>query len=160
MAKTNRNFMQIPKDILSEKNYTGSRLIEITDEVVLGLKKELDLLQQEMNPLLDAIKPEWDSLDASFPRLQKAQEELKKVQDERAPILEKCRKYEEDTLKPVEQKAQLIKNKIQPIILELVKGELGEFEKAQQTMDKDGKVYVEIVDEIEEKVKQIRALKK
>ncbi len=152
--------MLVPKDILSEKNYTGSRLIEITDEVVLGLKKELDLLQQEMNPLLDTIKPEWDSLDASFPRLQKAQEELKKVQDERAPILEKCRKYEEDTLKPVEQKAQLIKNKIQPIILELVKGELGEFEKAQQTMDKDGKVYVEIVDEIEEKVKQIRALKK
>jgi len=54
----------------------------------------------------------------------------------------------------------LIKDKIQPIILDLVKNELGEFEKAQQTIDKDGKVFVEIIDEIEEKVKSIRATKK
>lgn len=152
--------MYIEKDILSEKNYTGSRLIEITDDLVIGMKKELDTLQREMSPLLEEIKPEWDKLDESFPALKKAQDELKKVQDERAPILEKCRKFEEDFLKPIEQKAQLIKNKVQPIALSIVKDQLAEFETAQQIVDKDGKIFIEVIDEIEERVKAIRATKK
>lgn len=159
MGRPNRKIMQIAKEVLSEKNYTGTRLIEITDERVLELKKEMDKLQMEMKPLLEQIKPEWDSLDKSFPALKDAQDALKVVQDERAPVLDKCRKFETDFLMPIEQKAQLIKDKLQPLILDIVKGELSEFETARQTVDKDGKVYVEVIDEIEEKVKAIREAK-
>ena len=37
--------------------------------------------------------------------------------------------------------------------------ELGEFETARQLIEKDDKLFVEICDEIEEKVKSIRAIK-
>lgn len=151
--------MKIDKEILSEKNYEGTRLIEITDERVLELKKQMDALQMEMKPFLETIKPDWDSLDESFPALREAQEALKKIQDERAPVLDKCRKFEVDFLMPIEQKAQLIKDKLQPLILNIIKDQLSEFETAKQTVDKDGKVYVEVIDEIEEKIKSLREIK-
>jgi HD superfamily phosphodiesterase len=59
----------------------------------------------------------------------------------------------------VYQKAQLIKNKITPIVNELVKPELKEFELAKEMVERNGKIYVEVIDEIEEKIKAIRASK-
>ena len=42
--------MKIPADILSEKNYEGSRLILVENEKVAELQKELTKLQLEANP--------------------------------------------------------------------------------------------------------------
>lgn len=150
--------MQIPSELLSEKNYEGTRLIEITDEGVLNLTSDLTALQQEANPYLEkmeAITPEMDVIYSKMAELDKQKKEL---QAEVAPIREK---YDAEAVfvEEIDQRATLIKNKLLPIINDLVKDELGEFEKAMQTVNKDGKLYVEVQDEIEEKIKAIRASK-
>ena len=53
--------MQIEKELLSEKNYTGSRLIEISDERVSVLQKKLTELQLEVNPILDKLQENYYS---------------------------------------------------------------------------------------------------
>jgi len=151
--------MQIPQEYLEEKNYEGTRLIEITDPKVAQLKAELIKLQKEINPFLEVIEKKMTPIfDKHQEAMKPLQEKLNKLKEELAPT-----KSEYDALiakiEPFEQKAQLIKNKLQPIVLKFVKGQLGEFEKANQVIDKDGKLFVEIVDEIEEKVKAIRAMK-
>jgi tetrahydromethanopterin S-methyltransferase subunit B len=150
--------MQIPAELLSEKNYEGSRLIEITDEGVLNLTADLTALQQEANPYLEkmeAITPEMDPIYSQIAELEAKKKEL---QAEVAPIRAR---YDAEVpfVEEIEQRAVLIKNKLMPIINDLVKDELGEFEKALQTVHKDGKLYVEVQDLLEEKIKQIRASK-
>jgi chromosome segregation ATPase len=150
--------MQIAPEILSEKNYTGSRLIEITDPKVIELKAKLKEYQEEANPFLvemDKIAPE---LDVFFQKIQKLEEEKNKLREEMSPV----RAPYDELLKKVEaidSKAQVIKNKIQPIVNKLVEGQLGEFEKALHLTEQDGKIFVEVVDEIEERVKAIRQAK-
>ena len=70
-------------------------------------------------------------------------------------------KYDEELAKveKIDAKAQMIKNKIMPMILAEVKDQLGEFEVALQTKQLDGKVFVEVQDKIEETVKTLRAQK-
>lgn len=150
--------MNIPKEYLEEKNYEGSRLIEITDETVMELKKQLDELQKEANPHLKASEKYVPKMDKIYAKIQKLETKKKALQEEIAPIRAK---YDE-TIKPIEeieQRAVLVKNKITPIVTDLVKDQLGEFEKAMQMKEEDGKLYVEVADEIEEKIKAIRASK-
>lgn len=147
--------MQIPQEYLEEKNYTGSRLIEINDSAVLALKEELKKLQDEANPHLEASEEFLPEMDRIYGLIQKLEQDKKELQEEVKPIREK---YDE-VMKPVEeidQRATLIKNKITPMVNDLVKDQLGEFEKALQLKEEDGKIYVEVVDEIEEKIKAIR----
>ena len=151
--------MQIPKEYLEEKNYEGTRLIEINDKKVAQLKAELKKLQESINPFLDEIQNDLTPLfDKHQEKIKPLQEQLNKLKEEIAPTQ---KKYEDlvSKIEPFEQKAQLIKNKVQPIVLKLVTGQLGEFEKANQIIEKDNKLFVEVVDEIEEKVKAIRAMK-
>lgn len=150
--------MQINKELLSEKNYTGSRLIEINDETVIALQEKLDELQKQANPHLESSEVHIPEMDRLYGEIRKLDEEKKKLQEEVAPVRAK---YDE-CIAPVleiEQEALLIKEKIQPLVLDLVKDDLGEFEKALQVKIIDGKTYVEVVDEIEEAVKKIRASK-
>lgn len=158
MAETNRKFMQIPKDILAEKNYEGTRLIEITDEKIKSLHGELNKLQAEANPHLKVMEEITPKLDPLFTQLRELDEKKAKVKAEMLPIREPYDK-ELQIVERIDQRAQLIKNKIQPMVLELVKADLSEFETARQLIEKDGKIYIEVVDEIEEKVKAIRANK-
>ena len=60
----------------------------------------------------------------------------------------------------IEQKTDLIKWKIQPLIAKLLEWQLGEFETVRQLIEKGDKLFVEVIDEIEEKVKAIRANKR
>lgn len=158
MAKTNRKFMQINKEILSEKNYEGTRLIEITDEKVKALHGELNKLQAEANPHLKIMEEITPKLDPLFAQLRELEEKKAKIKAEMSPIREPYDK-ELQAVEKIDQRAQLIKNKIQPLVLDLVKNQIGEFETAKQLIEKDGKMYIEVVDEIEEKVKAIRASK-
>ena len=150
--------MQIDKELLSEKNYTGSRLIEITDEKVVELKLKLKEFQKEANPILLEMEKISPLMDPIFTKIRELEEEKKKLQDEMAPI----RAPYDELLSQVEKidiKAQAVKNKIQPLVNKIVVGQLGEFEKAMHLTEQDGKLYVEVIDEIEEKVKAIRASK-
>jgi peptidoglycan hydrolase CwlO-like protein len=152
--------MQIDPKVLSEKNYTGTRLIPVDSVKLKELQKELDSYQRQINPILDKLSKEYyPAVDPLYQRIAKLQEEIKPLKEKIAEI---NNKFQEDTdkIQKVEQKAMLVKNKMQPIILKSIEGQLGEFEIARHTVVKDGKVYVEVFDEIEEKVKQIRANKK
>lgn len=151
--------MQIPKELLEEKNYVGSRLIEITDETVLKLQTELSELQKEANPFLTESEKFIPEMDRVYAEIQKLKDQESKLRAEIEPI----RKQYDEAIKPVEeidQRANLIKQKIAPIVNDLVKDELGEFEKATTLKEEDGKLYVEVIDEIEEKIKQVRSSKK
>lgn len=151
--------MQIPKEFLEAKNYEGTRLIEIKDAKVKELKGQLKELQLEANPTLAKMEDLAKILDPLYTVIREHTGEIEKAKKEMEPT----RALYDVELKKVEeidQRAQLVKNKLQPMINEMVKGDLGEFEKATQVIEKDEKIYVEVVDEIEEKVKQVRALKK
>jgi chromosome segregation ATPase len=158
MAKTNRKLMQINKEVLAEKNYEGTRLVEITDEKVKALHAELNKLQAEANPHLKVMEEITPKLDPLFAKLRTLEEEKAKIKAEMTPIREPY-DVELQAVEKIDQRAQLIKNKIQPLVLSLVKDSLGEFETARQLIEKDGKMYIEVIDEIEEKVKSLRASK-
>ena len=159
MAKTNRTIMQIPKDLLSEKNYEGTRLIEVIDEAVLRLNAELKELQKEAQPFIDEMAKMSPAMDPIYTELRVVEEKRKELKDKLEPLLVPFRE-EMAKAEKVEQKAQLIKDKMIPIINSLVKSELGEFETAKELKEKDGKIFVEVIDEIEEKIKAVRATKK
>lgn len=151
--------MQIDKELLSEKNYSGTRLIEVTDETVIALQSQLTDLQLEINPVLDRLNENYFSkADAIYKELQKLDEQVKPLKEELKSLHDNS-KEDIAFIEEQEQKAVLIKNKLQPLILDLVKDELGEFETAKHTVNQDGKIYVEVFDEIEEKIKSIRASK-
>ena len=150
--------MQIPSEVLAEKNYAGTRLIEITDPKVMELRAEVAAFAPDAKPFLEKMEEYSKVLDPFYSQINEHSKEIKKLKDEMAPTKELF-DAEVSQLEKIEQKAQLIKDKIQPMIMELIQDQLGEFEKALQLIDKDEKLYVEVVDEIEECVKKIRANK-
>lgn len=158
MAENHRNIMQIPQEFLDEKNYEGSRLIEITDERVVKYNQELKKLQEEAEPFVK-------EMEKLSPPIDKIYTELRPIEDKRAELKAKLEPllvpYREEMEKAdkVYQRAQLIKNKITPIVNELVKPDLREFETAKEMIERDGKIYVEVIDELEEKIKQLRMKK-
>lgn len=153
--------MRIPNEYLSESNYEGSRLIEVTDEKVIELQKELTELQKKANPHLDEMGKLTGKLDTIYSQLRALEAEKKKIQDELVEY--RTESGYDEHLKAVESidqhEAQPIKNKIQAIVNTLIEGQLGEFEKAVQLKEIGGKLFIEVVDEIEEKVKAVRATK-
>lgn len=158
MDRNNTTIMQIPAEYLSEVNYEGTRLIKIEDETVTALTEELNKLQQEANPFLEqmeAITPELDPVYDEIRELELKKQELqKKVAPARARYDEIAKNVEE-----IDVRANAIKQKITPIILDLVKDDLKEFEIPLHTTVKEGVMYVEVRDELEEKIKQLRAIK-
>lgn len=151
--------MQIPADLLKEKNYEGTRLVEITDERVIKLNEERKKRLVEGEPILKEMERLSPPLDAFYEKLRPIEEERKKIKEEMQPAYDA---YNEQVQKmdKIYQKGQLISNKMQPLINEIIKPKLGEFETARQMVERDGKLYIEIIDEIEEKIKSIRTKKK
>jgi len=149
--------MIIDKTILSEKNYTGTRKILINDEKVRTLKGELKKLQKEINPILDGLAETFSKFDATNKLINEHQEEIKRLNVELQPDKDF---YDEEMKKiePVEKKAKLIKDKLEPLVIKLVEDQLGEFEKALHVIedDKNGDIYVEVEDQIEKTVLRIR----
>lgn len=151
--------MQIDKELLSEKNYTGSRLILIENEDVARLHKELNELQKSVNPVLNKLSAEYyPKVDPMYQEIQALTEKIKGIREEINTITASF-KADIESIEAVEQEANLVKDKLQPLILAGVEGQLGEFEIARQTVTRDGKIYAEVFDEIEERVKQIRTQK-
>lgn len=156
--------MLIEKEVLAEKNYTGSRLIEITDKMVKKLQAEVAKFAPLAKPHLDKLEELGKVLDPARIKIREIQEKAKKdVEDLKATynvdLLKDQEAKEIEALDVIDQKAQLVKNKMQPIINDIIKGQIGEFEVARHMKTEGDKMFVEVFDEIEEKVKQIRALK-
>ena len=151
--------MQIDKEILAEKNYTGSRLILIEDEKLSELQAVLDGYQQSINPILDRLDRELYTV--TNPLYQEMQELQAKAKEIKEKIVAKQAEFkiEMETLESTERKAQAVKDKMQPIILNYVKDQLDEFEEAKHTVVKEGKIYVEVFDKLEELIKSIRSRK-
>lgn len=159
MGKANRKTMQIDKELLSEKNYTGSRLILIENEDLKALHEEIISLQKEANPYLDKLQENYYSkVDPLYQESQRLMNEAKKVKEQIAELTA-LNQPDIDMIESIEKRANLVKDKMQPIIMEEIKDKLGEFEIARHTTIKDGGVYAEVFDEIEEKIKAIRAQK-
>jgi len=150
--------MKIPTDLLAEKNYEGSRLIEVTDPKVIELKKEITDFQPIAKPHLEIMEKLGKELDPSYTKIRELDEQKKKLKEEMQPTLDKFN-VELKKMEAIEQKTNAIKNKIQPIVAKLMEGQLSEFETARQLLDRDGKLFVEVIDEIEERVKFIRMQK-
>jgi arginyl-tRNA synthetase len=150
--------MKIPAEFLKESNYEGTRFIEIKNETVTKLIKEISDYQKEANPTLEIMDKYAKILDPYYQKIQKLQGEIGKIKEEMA---EDKAKYDEELAKveKIDAKAQMIKNKLMPIVLDEVKEQLGEFEVALQTKEKDGKIFVEVQDKIEETVKTLRLQK-
>ena len=150
--------MKIDKDILAEKNYSGTRLIEIVDETVIKLKKEIAKFKPIAEPFLKKMDELGKTLDPFYTKIRELEAEKEKIKKEMQPTLDAFN-AELKEMESIEQKTNLIKNKIQPLIAKLLEGQLEEFETGRQLIEKDDKLFVEIYDEIEEKVKQIRTNK-
>ncbi len=159
MAKTNRDFMQIPKEYLDEKNYTGTRIIEINDETVAKLHQEkLVIMENEKKPLLDQMSEQEVPLEKFYEQIRPLESQLIPLKEEMRPLVE-AYKLKIEEVEKVQQKIDLVESKINKIVNDLVKPELGEFEKAIELKIVDNKYLVEVRDEIEEKVKEIRKAK-
>lgn len=151
--------MQIPEEFLMEKNYEGSRLIEIDDPKVKKLHGELKKFQEEANPTLEKMEALTPILDPFYKELGDLEAKKNEIKAKMQPTREE---YDEhlEVVQKIDQRAQLVKDKISPIVQKIVDEQLGEFEKAAQLNEgKDGKLSVEVVDEIEEKVKAVRQSK-
>jgi len=152
--------MQIAPEVLSEKNYTGSRLIEVKgNDLIDELQKELVSIEEYVKPIVEKLTENYYKIvDPWYQECLIKKEEIKSLKDKIKEVADKYQSEVSEVEKKGEQ-AQLIKNKLVPIINDHVSSQLGEFEKALHTVVKDGKLYVEVVDEIEEKVKAIRQAK-
>lgn len=148
--------MQIAPELLSEKNYTGTRLILLKDEQIYALHKELTEIQKSINPILDELAKDYYPLtDPIRAKITEMQTQIKSLRDEANLITERY-KDQIKALEDAEQRAGLIKNKLQPLVLAEVEPQLSEFESAKHTKVKGEQIYVEVYDEIEERVKAIR----
>ena len=149
--------MKIDSTLLSEKNYTGNRRILVEDEKLKEFQTILEGYQKDINPLLDRMNVEYSPIvDPLNAEIQKKTLEIKEL---KARITAETDKFQDviDGIEKAEQKAQLIKNKVQPIVLKALEGKLSEFEVARYTEVDGGKIYAVVFDELEEKVKEIRA---
>lgn len=93
MGKDNKKTMHIPKEYLSEVNYTGSRLIEVDDSNVIEYKKLLRELQEEANPILDLM----EELDK---KVEPYRQQVKVLKDEN--------QVDWETIKPIKEQYEIL----------------------------------------------------
>jgi len=150
--------MKIEKDLLAVENYTGTRRIQISNQMVIKFKKEIDNYQKQAQPFLKKMEDLSKLLDPSYATISEHTKEINKIKAEMAGTLELYNK-ELKEVELLDQKAQMIKNKLQPIIDKEIEGKLGEFEKPLHLTEEKGFFFVEIADEIEDFIKSKRARK-
>lgn len=149
-------FIKDKEVVLAEKNYEGNTLKLITDETIINLHKELNKLQLEANPFLEEMERLTPVLDPIFTKIGEHQKAIDALKEEMKPAKDE---YDVNlkAVEEIDQRAQLIKNKIQPLAENLFTSEFSEFQKASQIIVKDDKLYVEVVDKLEDFIKNFRA---
>ena len=150
--------MQIPAEYLKEVNYQGTRLVPVNDEKLDALQVELDAHQAEARPFLEEMETLAPEMDVVYSEIQTLRDREVELRKKIAPTRAKHDALEEK-VKEIDLRAVPIKDKMATIVTDLVEGDLGEFEIPLHTVYKEGKIYVEIRDELEEKIKQVREMK-
>lgn len=105
---------------------------------------EMAELAEKMNPVIDRIKAREVEISA-------IREEMKPHKDEWDK--------EHDKVQAIERQAAALKEKIIPFVTKDLEGKLGEFEEAKHLIEKDGLIYAEVFDLLEEFIKAHRAKK-
>lgn len=149
-------FIKDKEVVLAEKNYEGNTLKLVTDENIIELHKKLNELQVKANPFLEKMEALTPIMDPIYTKIGEHQRAITELKAEMQPTRDEY----DANLKEVEaidQEAQLIKNKIQPLAENLFAGEFSEFQKAIQIVVKDDKLYVEVADKLEDFIKTFRA---
>ena len=117
--------MKIPQEFLKESCYDGTRLVEITDEKVIELKKEIAKFKPIAEPFLKKMDELGKLLDPFYTKIRELEAEKDKLVKERQPNLDLFNAQLKE-MEAIEQKTDLIKNKIQPLVARLMEKELGE----------------------------------
>lgn len=141
------------------------------------LKAKCTAILEKMRPLREKYQAEL----ALLPKKQKTSRKLNQIAKELKVYIDQIHKIEKEEIEPInqqmkplaeeyeremkkveliDQKASLVKMKFVPLINGIVAKDLGEFEVAKHVVEKDEKIYAEVFDLIEEKIKEIRANKK
>lgn len=143
-------------EVLSEKNYEGNRLLLIEDETLDSLIAEIGKEKTDIEPTIQKLEVVTNKLDPAYTQIRELQEKITKIKEEMKPEQD-----EYEALKPeldaFKDRIDLIQNKMRAIINKFAEDKLKPFEKALQTQLKGDKLYVEIVDELEEFLKKHRA---
>lgn len=127
-----------------------SRTILITDALVTKLMKEKAELQKKLKPVISEMDKLMKPLQPFYDKLSKLNKEIESVRDEMKPLsdtyMASVKKAES-----IDAQAVLIDHKITPILLDLTKNKIAEFEEVRNvSMNKNGLVEATIVDVIEE----------
>jgi len=150
--------MKIDSTLLSEENYTGIRRIPVKNEIITKYKKEIDAYQKQAKPFLIKMEKISKVLDPYYATIADHNKEITRLKAEMADTLEQYN-IELKKVELLDQKAQMIKNKMQPIVDKEIVGKLGEFEKPTNLIDEKGFFYVEVADTLEDFIKSKRARK-
>src|SRR3990167_3444467 len=111
--------MKIPQEFLKESCYDGTRLVEITDEKVIELKKEIAKFKPIAEPFLKKMDELGKLLDPFYTKIRELEAEKDKLVKERQPNLDLFNAQLKE-MEAIEQKTDLIKNKIQPLVAKIM----------------------------------------
>jgi hypothetical protein len=121
-------------------------------------KKEIDAYQKQATPFLKKMEDISKVLDPQYATIAEHTKEINRIKAEMAGTLE-LYNIELKKVELLDQKAQMIKNKMQPIVDKELEGKLGEFEKPTDLTTEKGFHYVEVADTIEDFIKAKRLRK-
>jgi hypothetical protein len=150
--------MKLTKELLSAENYTGTRRIQVKSPMIDKYKKEIDAYQKQAKPFLKKMEEISKVLDPHYAQITEHTKEINRIKAEMAGTLE-LYNVELKKVELLDQKAQMIKNKMQPIVDKEIAGKLEEFERPTNLTTEKGFHYVEVVDDIEEYIKAKRLRK-
>lgn len=105
---------------------------------------EMAELAEKMNPVIDRIK--------------EREVEISKIREEMKPHKDAW-DAEHEKVQAIDKRAAVIKEKMIPFVMSELEGQLGEFEEAKHLVEKDGVIYAEVFDLLEEFIKAHRAKK-
>ncbi len=149
-------------------------------KVIDPANAKIAALTKKIQEIVIKVKPMKDEFEIELEKLPEGTEEftpkLQKIKDKIDPILKKVTDLESDIAKVklskkddqdkymaemkkverLDEKARLLKMKMSPLVNMFLIDKLSEFERATQLLEKNGKIYVEVIDELEEKIKSIR----
>lgn len=121
------------------------------DEETLKLPKNFKGSNKKLDLIARKIKVFIDKIHAHEKKMEKINKKIRPWSD----------KYEAEMKKveAIDQQASIYKQKLVPLVNKLVEKDLTEFEEAKHVIEKDGKIYVEVFDQLEEFIKTYRQKK-
>lgn len=131
------------------KEKEHSREVEVNDNDLLRLVREKTAIQVKGSQSLKSVDKEIRQISRINKKIRDLNLKIKEQVDKKEPLEKKIQPVMDglDQLKVEDGK---VKEKIVPLVEKLIENELGEYEMYETTTLRDGKVYVKVVDRLEE----------